>query len=425
MSSMAAAWNPWATKTSWAARSSCSRRAPRGRRDVRRFAAGAGGGGCMARGCYRRVRAPHHTLHHGITVAAMPEMPRSDVRGSSSVVDAPDSATALPDTAYLRPPWPGQQLPAGGGEVFVRCTPWTGPVDGDPSGAPRERALYVHGLGGASTNWTDLAALLAVRVEGWAVDLPGFGQSAPPPRGRYSIRGHVRAVVDVLEHVAAQPGDGAARPVHLLGNSLGGLVSLLVAAGRPDLVTTLTLISPAMPVYRVPPAFSHALLLLLVPGVPTLAARRMGGITPEESVRAMIRMCFGEPRKVPPERVEQAVQEMRERSEQPWADHALTRSMRGLITSYLKVGAANAWRAARSLTPPTLVVWGSKDRLVDPALAPRLADVVPDARLLVLDGVGHVAMLEAPEPTARAVLGLVEAMDRTTDAASEQPATCR
>ena len=295
-----------------------------------------------------------------------------------------------------------------GGEVFVRCTPWTGPIDGAVDGSPRERALYVHGLGGASTNWTDLAALLAVRFDGWALDLPGFGRSQPPPRGRYSIRGHVRAVVDVLEHVAGQPGEAAGRPVHLLGNSLGGLVSLLVASRRPDLVASLTLISPAMPVYRVPPAFTRALLLLLVPGIPALAERRLAGITPEESVRAMVRMCFGDPSQVPAERIEQSVQEMRERAGQPWADRALTRSMRGLITSYLRVGAANAWRAARSLRTPTLVVWGSRDRLVDPALAPRVAAAVPDARLLVLEGVGHVAMLEAPEPTARAVLGMLE-----------------
>ena len=84
--------------------------------------------------------------------------------------------------------------------------------------------------------------------------------------------------------------------------------------------------------------------------------------------------------------------------------------MRGVFTSYLQVCAATSLRAERSLRTPTLVVWGSKDRLVDPALAPRLAATVPDARLLVLDGVGHVAMLEAPEPTARAVLGMVETL---------------
>jgi pimeloyl-ACP methyl ester carboxylesterase len=340
-----------------------------------------------------------------ITVDAMSEAPLSD--------------TPLPRVRPVLPPFPGEEIPVRGGEVFVRTTPWTGPVDGADDGAPRERALYVHGLGGASTNWTDLAALLAVRFDGWALDLPGFGRSQPPPRGRYSIRGHVGAVVDVLENIVGRPGPGAGEPVHLLGNSLGGLVSLLVATRRPDLVASLTLISPAMPVYRVPPAFTRAMLLLLLPGVPALAERRMAGITPEQNVRAMIRMCFGNPAAVPRQRVEQAVQEMRERAEQPWADRALTRSMRGLITSYLRVGRANAWRAARALRTPALIVWGDRDLLVDPALAPRLAATVPGSRLHVLDGVGHVAMLEAPEPTARAVLGLVEDLHRQPDAAGE------
>jgi pimeloyl-ACP methyl ester carboxylesterase len=340
--------------------------------------------------------------------------------------DAVLSETPLPPLEKVLPPWPGEMVPVRGGEVFVRTTPWLGPADGPADGAPRERALYVHGLGGASTNWTDLAALLAVRVDGWSVDLPGFGRSQPPPRGRYSIRGHVRAVVDVLEHVAALPGEGSGRPVHLVGNSLGGLVSLLVASRRPDLVASLTLISPAMPVYRVPPAFSRVMLLLLLPGVPSLAERRLGGVTPEQSVRSMITMCFGRPAQVPRERIEQAVQEMKERAEQPWADRALTRSMRGLMTSYLRVGAANAWRAARSLRPPTLVVWGAEDRLVDPALAPRLAAAVPDARLLVLPEVGHVAMLEAPVPTARAVLALLEeAAGRDVRAAVDTPRSVR
>ncbi|MGY1604243.1 alpha/beta fold hydrolase [Geodermatophilus sp. SYSU D00815] len=317
-------------------------------------------------------------------------------------VPATPSKVPLPSPDVVPPPWPGEEI----GGLFVRRTPWGGPVDGAADDAPRERAVYVHGLGGASTNWTDLAALLRVRFDGWALDLPGFGRSAPPPRHRYTVRGHARAVVGLLEHVTGLPGEARGRPVHLLGNSLGGLVSLLVAARRPDLVASLTLISPAMPVYRVPAAFSRQLLLLLVPGVAGLAEKRMAGVAPEQQVRGMVEMCFGDPRRVPRERIDEAVAEMRDRAAQPWADRALVRSMRGLITSYLNVN--GAWRIAARLRTPTLVVWGDRDRLVDPRLAPRLATTVPDARLLVLEGVGHVAMLEAPEPTARAVLGLVE-----------------
>ncbi|MEX5716888.1 alpha/beta fold hydrolase [Geodermatophilus maliterrae] len=347
----------------------------------------------------------------------MPEASRTRTRRAPAPPTVAPSSTARPSTAPLPPTdppppaWPGAQLPVRGGAVHVRTTPWAG-----RPGAPRERALYVHGLGGASTNWTDLAALLAVRCEGWALDLPGFGRSSPTPGGSYSVGGHVRAVVEVLEHVRAQPGEAAGRPVHLLGNSLGGLVTLLVAARRPDLVASLTLVSPAMPVYRVPQAFGRALLLVLLPGVPSLAERRLAGVTPEQSVRGMLQMCFGDPARVPRERLDAAVEEMRERTSQAWASRALVRSMRGLITSYLRVGRANAWRLARALRVPTLVVWGDRDRLVDPRLAPRLAAAVPGARLLVLEGVGHVAMLEAPEETARAVLGMLE------DAAAEAPA---
>jgi pimeloyl-ACP methyl ester carboxylesterase len=276
-----------------------------------------------------------------------------------------------------------------------------------------ERALYVHGLGGASTNWTDLAALLSVRFDGYAVDLPGFGESVPPPRGGYSIQRHVQVVVELLEWMVDRPGPGRGEPVHLLGNSLGGLVSLWVAARRPDLVATLTLISPAMPVYRVPAAFDRAITLVLLPGVPALAEKRLAGVSPEQRVRGLIRMCFGDPDAIPPARLEEAVEEMRRRDGQPWAGRALTRSLRGMMTSYLRFGRANAWRMARSIRMPALVVWGDRDRLVDPGLAPRLAAALPDARLQVQSGVGHLAMLESPEPTARVVLGLAEdAADR-------------
>ena len=112
---------------------------------------------------------------------------------------------------------------------------------------------------------------------------------------------------------------------------------------------------------------------------------------------------------------------MREREGQPWAGRALTRSMRGLLASYLRVGRAGAWRLARSLRRQTLVVWGDRDRLVDPFLAPRLARTIPEARLLLLQGVGHVAMLEASRPTARAVLRLIE--NQPSDRVEERDAT--
>ncbi len=101
-----------------------------------------------------------------------------------------------------------------------------------------------------------------------------------------------------------------------------------------------------MPVYRVPAAFDRAIALLLLPGIPTLAEKRVRLGAPEDRVRMTLEMCFGDPARVPEVRLREAVEEARVRDEQPWAGRALTRTMRGLMTSYLRVGRANAWRAA-------------------------------------------------------------------------------
>lgn len=114
------------------------------------------------------------------------------------------------------PPWPGREVRLDGTVTYVRETPATAP------GA--EPALYVHGLGGSSQNWTDLAGLLAARLDGQAIDLPGFGRSEPG--ARYTVPAFADRVVRWIEH----SGRG---PVHLFGNSLGGAISVRVAALRP------------------------------------------------------------------------------------------------------------------------------------------------------------------------------------------------
>ena len=128
-----------------------------------------------------------------------------------------------------------------------------------------EPALFVHGLGGSSQNWSALMPLLDDRLDCEAVDLPGFGDSAPPDDGDYSVTGHARAVIRLLD----AEGRG---PVHLFGNSLGGAVATRVAAVRPDLVRTLTLISPALPELRAQRT-AWPTALLAVPGVASLFTR--------------------------------------------------------------------------------------------------------------------------------------------------------
>jgi pimeloyl-ACP methyl ester carboxylesterase len=259
----------------------------------------------------------------------------------------------------------------------------------------------VHGLGGSSTNWTDLVGLLAGAVEAEALDLPGFGRSAPPGREGYRLSTHVSAVVRRIEVRGAGP-------VHLFGNSLGGAVCTLVAASRPDLVRTLTLVSPALPSLRPRRGSDPRLPLLLLPGLDVLVRRQLAQRTPEQRARAVIELCYADPSRVREERVAEAVEEARRRSGLAHDAEAFSGSLRGLVASYLARGPRAVWRQAAGVQAPTLLVWGAQDRLVDVSLAPRAARTFPDARLLVLDDVGHVAQLERPEVVARAFLGLLE-----------------
>jgi len=313
------------------------------------------------------------------------------------------SASPLNTSDELPPPWPGRQIPLNGGVVYLRST---------PGGLGSEPALYVHGLGGASTNWTDYAGLLSHRLDGEALDLLGFGRSGPAPRGDYRIETHVRTVIAAIERRGG--------PVHLVGNSLGGLTSILVTGRRPDLVTTLTLISPAVPDFRPPRQMSTPLFpLLLLPGVARAVERRMAGISPEERVQAMLELCFADLERVSEQRLAEAIEEARIRAELPWATTALARSFRSLVGSYLTPGTRNPWRIAAGITKPTLIIWGDRDKLVNVRNASRLAAVIPDARLLVLPGVGHTPQLEDPQTSARATLALLdEARDHAAAAAS-------
>ena len=201
-------------------------------------------------------------------------------------------------------------------------------------------------------------------------------------------------------------------PVHLLGNSLGGAVSVRVAGTRPDLVRTLTLVSPAMP-FLDPRRSAQGRIapFVMLPYAHRLAAWRMASMPRDEMLRMVVAACFADPDAIPEQRREEARAEIELRYTVPWYADAYVRSLRGLVLSFLRAylpGAGSLWRIARQISAPTLVIGGAHDQLVDVRVAPQVARVIPDSRLLMLGNAGHVAQVERPVPVARAVLGMLE-----------------
>ncbi|GAA0987961.1 alpha/beta hydrolase [Acrocarpospora macrocephala] len=283
------------------------------------------------------------------------------------------------------PAWAAELIDLGDLELNVR----TGPP------GPDERAVYVHGLAGSATNWTDLMALLAEDVAGHAVDLPGAGYSPAPADGDYSIDAHARAVTRLIEHLGA--------PVHLFGNSLGGAVSVRLAASRPDLVRSLTLVSPALPdlLPRVGPA---RVAMSVTPVLAEWAVKRLTAVPAERRIQATLEMCYADLARVHPVRLREAIEELRRRDGLPYAAGALISSARGIVREYFK---NDLWREAAKITVPTLVVHGGRDRLVDARMAMRAGRTFPNVRIVTLPKAGHVAQMEFPEVVAREARRLI------------------
>jgi pimeloyl-ACP methyl ester carboxylesterase len=308
----------------------------------------------------------------------------------------PLSDAELPELDPAMPAWPGDIVEAGGVALHVRRTP--GPAE--------QVAVYVHGLGGSATNWTDLAGQLSGHAGGIAVDLPGFGRTEPARGFTYTPAAHAEVLAGFLRGLDLGP-------VHLFGNSMGGAIVMLLAADHPDLVRTLTLVSPAVPDLR--PSLRRVsdarLPLAMLPVIGPVVRRQLAAIPPRERAMQLMRLVYADPSGIPEARKLAATEEFTERLAMAWAGAALGLSLNGLVRAWLVPRARSLWTLAGRLRMPTLVVWGDQDRLVTVRKAPRIARALPHARLLVLPRTGHVAQMERPVTVARAALGMWEAGD--------------
>ena len=315
------------------------------------------------------------------------------------------------------PVWPGEFVSLGDTQVYVRTAPATGTTTTDTN--PAEQVVCVHGFGGSANNWTDLMALLsgATRQEGQdslgdpvfscaALDLPGFGYS-PPAEASCTVSGQAALVVQLIEH----RGGG---PVHLVGNSFGGAVCTRVAATRPDLIKTVTLVAPAMPDLWVRPVTAR-FPALCVPKFGSWVLSRVQKMDPRARVEASIATIYYDGSCVHPDRIAADVAETERRDALGYGDAVLIRCARSIVAEYLRLGRNSLWRDAARVSAPTLVIYGSHDKIVDPRMAGRAARSFPRSRVVVLPRTGHVAQMERPEAVAAEFRRMVTGRDQSYD----------
>ena len=266
-----------------------------------------------------------------------------------------------------------------------------GPVHYIDFGGSDRPVLMVHGLGGSALNWMAVAPALAQRRHVMAIDLAGFGRT--PLFKRSAALGANQALVDdFIKNVIGEP-------VTLIGNSMGGHISILEAAAYPERVAAMVLVDPAIPgvhLSRPEPALLGYAAALSVPGLAELVIdRRLRDVSPESLVARTLAMVCVDPTRIQPDVLAAHVQLTRERASLGRQNgRALLQATRSLG---IRMADPRFWAHVKNVQAPTLVIHGELDRLIPIAAAHDLVRRRRDWTLEVMDGVGHVPMLETPE----------------------------
>ena len=250
-----------------------------------------------------------------------------------------------------------------------------------PEGAPV--LLMLHGFTFSLETWDALAADLAREYRVVRYDLLGHGLTGPDDQERYAPEDRAAFAGEVMDAL------GIERAV-LVGNSLGGLVAWRLAAAEPERVAGLVLVSPGA--YPINGAGAKA-----APVPPLVAAYLRAA--PEVGVRASAARIYADPGGVPETRMETLIEMMRHDGN----GDAFVRSLE-LFTL------PDPDPLLGAIDVPVLVAWGAGDQVIPPAHGARMGAVLPDARLVTYEDVGHVPQEEAPDQLAADVRAFLQAL---------------
>lgn len=247
--------------------------------------------------------------------------------------------------------------------------------------------LFLHGVGVGATSWVPLLADLAEEYTCYALDRPGRGLSDPLDHTAVDFRS-VNA--DVLAASLDELGVDAC-PV--VGNSFGGFQTFLFALDRPDRVDSLALLGA-------PAGLSGDYPLRMRLGSLPLVGPKLVALAEPDDVEGA-RELFGQVAVVHEEALSEPFLEAYLAESEP---PGRTESLASVFRDGLRLRGARPSAVVRDevagIEQSTLFVWGSEDQFFPPSVGRPVAEAMPDARFVELDGVGHAPWLEPDDHTA-------------------------
>jgi pimeloyl-ACP methyl ester carboxylesterase len=320
---------------------------------------------------------------------------------------------STPPEAKPAPAKPAPAKPAPAKPAPAKPAPWTfaapwgargyvsdldGPVhwiefgDEDASGRDGTPIVFVHGLGGSHLNWCLIGPQLAEGRRAVALDLHGFGLT-PGTRATSNVHHNAMLLNRFVREITGTP-------VILVGNSMGGLISILQASAEPDTVAGLVLIDPALPPPRRPPdrQVGSRFLMYALPGIGEVYLRSVQSRQPPQlTVQRVIELCFADPSRIDPAMFTASIALASERRNQGLraGNEAFLAASRSLMRV---VGLRWRYREMMaSVRVPVLLLGGEADRLVPVASMREVAAHNPGWETVILPGVGHTPQLEVPD----------------------------
>ena len=255
--------------------------------------------------------------------------------------------------------------------------------DEAPADAPT--VVMLHGFTGSKENWYPVAKRLEGRYRLVVPDLPGWGQSERLRGEDYGFSAEAERAAAFLREVS--PG----QPVVLLGHSMGGGIVPLVAARHPELVSRVGLLAAAGVRFR-----DNQF------GKDVLAGHNPFGVEDARTLQRYLDILFGSREAQPfiPWPVSEIVI-ARRRHDARFEQSVLDRI--GRSAERFAPGAA-----ARDVRQPALLLWCRQDRVIDASAMDLFAVAMPQARKVLLEGCGHMSLMEQPDNVARAIEQLIE-----------------
>jgi pimeloyl-ACP methyl ester carboxylesterase len=257
--------------------------------------------------------------------------------------------------------------------------------------------ILLHGSSASVQTWEPLVRRLGAQYRVISYDQPGHGLTGPHPRDDYSANG----MMEALDAVAKAAG---ADHFILGGNSMGGWVAWRYALAHPERIDALLLIDAAGAPLRAgetPPPLNLGFRLAKMEVMRPLLEQ----VTPRSLVKKSILETVADDAIVTEEMVDRYWELLR------FPGNRRATALRNDTDRE----AAMAERL-KEIAAPTLILWGDMDTLIWPSAADTFAERIPKAKKVILSGVGHIPMEEAPDATADAIRGFLEDLDTTEDA---------